>query len=349
MDKNNNSVSDDIQKLKAKLETSNLPEDLKDKIQISIIRLERMSALRSYSSDYEVTSKYIDTLTQIPWGIKTADNLDINNAKRILDQNHFGMNDIKERVLEYLASMHFNTEQGAPILCFVGLQGIGKTTIAKSISEALGRNFERISLGGVSSVLEIRGQSKVNPDAEPGYIIKSIIRAKSMNPVILLDEFDKISDEGGVRSAIMATFLEILDPEQNGDFTDHYIDYPIDLSNVMFILTANNLGTISSALLDRLEIIRFTSYTDEEKLKIAIDYLMPKVYRSIGLNKEQFQIDENVFPDIIRPLGYEAGIRELERILMGMGRKAAKKILVENIKSVKIDSSNLKNFLPIGY
>ena len=340
---------DDIQNLKDKITNNFLPSTLKENTEIILRRLERMSKFKSYSSDYEIASKYIDTITQIPWNTLTHDNLDLLNAQSVLDKNHYGMNDVKDRVLEYLASMNFNKEQSAPILCFVGLQGIGKTTIAKSIAEALNRNFVRIALGGISSVLEIRGQSKVNPDAEPGYIIKAIARSGSMNPVILLDEFDKISDEGSVRSAIMATFLEILDPEQNASFIDHYIDFPIDLSKVMFILTANNLGTISSALLDRLEIIRFSSYSDDEKLKIAKDFIMPKVYTHIGLSESQIKIDDDIWTDIIRPLGYEAGIRELERVLMNIGRRVAKKILLEKIDSVEINKNNLKQFLPIGY
>ncbi len=340
---------DDIKNLKEKIESIYIPPVLKENIEALISRLDRASKFQSYSSDYEVISKYIDTITKVPWNKSTSDNLDIGNAKQILDKNHYGIIDVKERILEYLSSMNFNKEQPAPILCFVGLQGIGKTTIARSIAEALNRKFVRIPLGGLSSVLEIRGQSKVNPDAEPGYIVKALIKAGSNNPVILLDEFDKISDDGSVRSSIMATFLEILDPEQNNSFSDHYIDYPIDLSKVMFILTANNLGTISSALLDRLEIIRFSSYTDEEKLRIAKDYIMPKVYKNIGLNNKQLIIDDDVWSDIIRPLGYEAGIRELERILMNIARKVAKKILTEHVDTVTINTENLKNFLPIGY
>jgi ATP-dependent Lon protease len=340
---------DDIQVLKDKITNNFLPDALRENSEIILRRLDRMSKFKSYSSDYEIASKYIDTITQIPWDKKTEDNLDINNAKMIMDKNHYGMDPVKERVLEYLASMNFNKQQPAPILCFVGLQGIGKTTIANSIAEALNRNFVRIALGGLASVLEIRGQSKVNADAEPGYIIKALIRAKSMNPVILLDEFDKISDEGSVRSSVMATFLEILDPEQNTAFLDHYIDYPVNLSNVMFILTANNLSTLSSALLDRIEIIRFSSYSDEEKLKIAKDFILPKLYTRLGLNSSQIKFDDDVWNDMIRPLGYEAGIRELERVLMNIGRRVSKKILMDKVDSVQITKSNLKEYLPIGY
>ncbi len=342
-------MNEELLKLKNKVDTTEIPIDLKEKVDGMLKRLERMSQHGNYSSEYEIVSKYINVVTEYPWNKSTTDNLDIKNAKDILDKEHYGINDVKERILEYIAAMNMNNTQQAPILCFVGLQGIGKTTMGKSIADALGRKFIRISLGGMGSSLEIRGQSKATPDAEEGYIIKALIRLQSNNPVILLDEVDKISDEKSVRSSIMATLLELLDPEQNSTFFDHYMDYPVNLSKVMFILTANNLGSISSALLDRLEIIRFSSYTDEEKLIISKEYIMPKVYTTIGITKDQLEIGDDVWTNIIRPLGYEAGIRELERTLMGIARKAAKQILLDNETKVVITNDNVKTYLPLGY
>jgi ATP-dependent Lon protease len=342
-------MTEDIQKLQDKLKAVDIPEELKEKLDLLITRLERMSRFENYSSEYETLSRYINVISTYPWNRYSEDNLDLEHAKYVLDKNHFGINNVKERVLEYLAIMNLNRNQAAPIICFVGLQGIGKTTMSKSISEALGRKFIRISLGGMASVLDIRGQSKVNPDAEEGYIIKSMTRAGTSNPVILLDEIDKISDESNLRSGIFAALLEILDPEQNTSFLDHYLDFPVNLSKAMFILTANNLGTISSALLDRLEIIRFSSYTDEEKMRIAKEYLLPKVYKETGLQQDEFKINEDVWTNIVRPLGYEAGIRELERTIMAIARKAAKQILLKETSMVVITNENLKSYLPERY
>lgn len=342
-------MTEDIQKLQDKLKDLDIPEDLKEKLDLLVARLERMSKFENYSSEYETLSRYINVISTYPWNKYSEDNLDLEHAKSVLDKNHFGINNVKERVLEYLAIMNLNRDQAAPIICFVGLQGIGKTTMSKSIAEALGRKFVRISLGGMASVLEIRGQSKVNPDAEEGYIIKSITRAGTSNPVILLDEVDKISDEANLRSGIFAALLEILDPEQNTSFLDHYLDFPVNLSKAMFILTANNLGTISSALLDRLEIIRFSSYTDEEKMTIAKEYLLPKVYKETGLTENTFKINVDVWNNIIRPLGYEAGIRELERTIMAIARKVAKQILLKETSQVIITNENLKIYLPERY
>ena len=342
-------MTEDIQKLQDKLKAVDIPEELKEKLDLLITRLERMSRFENYSSEYETLSRYINVISTYPWNRYSEDNLDLEHAKYVLDKNHFGITNVKERVLEYLAIMNLNRNQAAPIICFVGLQGIGKTTMSKSISEALGRKFIRISLGGMASVLDIRGQSKVNPDAEEGYIIKSMTRAGTSNPVILLDEIDKISDESNLRSGIFAALLEILDPEQNTSFLDHYLDFPVNLSKAMFILTANNLGTISSALLDRLEIIRFSSYTDEEKMRIAKEYLLPKVYKETGLQQDEFKINEDVWTNIVRPLGYEAGIRELERTIMAIARKAAKQILLKETSMVVITNENLKSYLPERY
>ena len=231
-------------------------------------------------------------------------------------------------------------------MLLVGLQGVGKTTLAISVAEALGREYVRIAMGGIGSTLELRGTSKSLPDAEPGQIIKALIKAGVKNPLILLDEIEKSSGEQGLRSDIMAVLLEILDPNQNKSFRDHYIDYPIDLSNVMFICSANNTGTLSAALMDRMEIIKMPSYTDQEKIVIARDYLMPKIIEMSGLQPEELQIDPNLWPGVVRPFGFDTGIRSLGRTLESIARKVAKEIVEGKTTKVYITADNLKYYLP---
>lgn len=236
---------------------------------------------------------------------------------------------------------------GVPTLCFVGVQGVGKTTMAKSIAESLGRSFQKIALGAFASVHEIRGKSRSETGAEPGQIIKALVKSRSMNPVILLDEIDKVSDSSGLRSDIMAALLEILDPEQNREFMDRYLDYPVDLSQVMFITTANNLNGLSSALIDRLELIRFTSYSDEEKQHIAQHYLLPKVRSRSGITAAQLDFSEDVWPLLIRPLGFDPGIRQLERNLTTLSRKVAKLIVSKpGLGKIVITPENFRDFFP---
>lgn len=358
---------EDVRELEAKVYNTPLPATLRENIVKMLKRMVRMAKFGNYSSDYEQVAKYIDWVTSIPWTKYTQDNLDIENAKRVLDSHHYGMMPIKNRIIEYLSVMKLQSQKGmlsmqsddesgnmeklqgssghAPIICFVGLQGIGKTSMAKSIAQAMGKKFVRIALGAMGDVRNLRGESRVNPDAEPGQIIKAIIRASTMNPLILLDEIDKVSGEGGLRSDVNAALLEILDPEQNATFVDHYIDHPVNLSKVMFITTANNLGTISTALLDRLEVIRFTSYSDEEKQVIARDYLFPKVLKAAGLEPNQIEFTPDVWPLIIRPLGYDAGIRQLERNLTNLTRKVARMILEGKGTHFVINPGNVKEFM----
>lgn len=234
----------------------------------------------------------------------------------------------------------------APILCFVGIQGVGKTSMAKSIATALGREFVRIALGGLGGVTELRGRSRGEVDAEPGQVVKALIRTKTMNPLILLDEVDKVSSETGLRADVMAALLEILDPEQNATFIDKYIDYPIDLSRCIFICTANNLGGISAALLDRLEIIRFGSYNDSDKVMIAKNYLLPKVREATGITEQQLSFDDAVWPLVIRPLGFDAGVRQLERTLTELARKVALQIVQGLSTGVKITPENFRQYIP---
>jgi ATP-dependent Lon protease len=234
----------------------------------------------------------------------------------------------------------------APILCFVGIQGVGKTSMAKSIATALNRKFVRVSLGAMGSVTELRGRSRGEPDAEPGQIIKGLIRTGSMNPLILLDEIDKTSSATGLRADIMAALLEILDPEQNSTFMDKYLDFPVDLSKVMFITTANNLGGISAALLDRLEVIRFGSYTDAEKIMIAKNYLLPKVREATGITEAQLSFADDAWELVVRPLGFDAGVRQLERTLTELCRKVAMQIVQGLSTGVKITKENFRQYIP---
>lgn len=329
-----------------------IPEDLKDRIDKMLKRLNRMASTGGYAEQFDNISRYVDTVCSIPWVAKTEDKLDLANAKTLLDKNHFGMETTKDRILEYLATMQLMRRQGedavarSPVLLFVGLQGIGKTTLAISIAEALERKFVRIAMGAIGSVLELRGRSKVFPEAEPGQIIKAIIKTGVKNPVILLDEIEKASGEAGLRADVMATLLEILDPAQNIEFRDHYIDYPINLSDVMFICSANNLGTLSAALMDRMEIIKLASYTDPEKIAIARDYLLPKVIERSGLRANELTIDPDLWPNIVRPFGFDSGIRSLNRTLESICRKVAKEIVEGKNESVNLTAENLKYYLP---
>ncbi len=361
-------VTDEIEALKVKVEKAKLPEGLKTKAEGMILRLIKMSQKGSYSQEFEPVSNYINWVTQIPFGVYTQDFIEIDQVKQTIDKYNYGLEPIKSRILEYLAVLKLQTKpvattdsavdlseemarlQGnsshAPILCFVGIQGVGKTSMAKAISIALGRKFMRIALGGVGNVTEIRGIPRGSADAEPGQIIKSLIRAGSMNPLILLDEVDKTSSQTGIRNDVMAALLEILDPEQNSTFMDKYLDYPVDLSQCIFICTANNLGGITAALLDRLEVIRFGSYSDDEKMAIAKNYLLPKVRESTGLKENQLSFADDVWPLVIRPLGFDAGVRQLERTLTELARKVALQIVQGVTKGIQINKENFRQYIP---
>lgn len=365
-------VGREIEALRAKVKNSKLPADLKDRAEGMVLRLIKMSQKGNFSQEFEPVSEYINWVTQIPFGSYENENLELTNAKAILDKYNYGLEPVKSRIMEYLAVLKLqrdkegvgtidpnNVDQAvsqmaklegssshAPILCFVGIQGVGKTSMAKAISIALNRKFMRISLGGLSSVTEIRGITRGQLNAEPGQIIKALIRTLSMNPLILLDEIEKVSSSGGVKADVMAALLEILDPEQNSTFMDKYLDYPIDLSKVMFICTANNLGGISAALLDRLEVIRFGSYTDNDKMMIAKNYLLPKVRQATGITEAQLSFDDDVWALVIRPLGFDAGVRQLERTLTELARKVALQIVQGLTTGVKITKENFRQYIP---
>lgn len=342
-------ISADIQKLQKLLEGASLPPELRSKAEDMLARISRQAQHGSYTADFEQTQHYIDWITHLPWGVSTKDTLDLGHVKQILDSHHFGLEDLKERFLEYISVMIMNNRQTdstfrAPILLLVGLVGTGKTTISKSIAEALGRKFVRLPFGGMSSALDLRGQSRAVPDAEPGQIIKNIRRSGSSNPVFLLDEIDRVADSA--RGEIMGVLVELLDPEQNMSFTDHYLDYPFDLSQVMFIATANNTTHISPAVMDRLEPVLMPSYTDEEKIKIGKDYILPVQLKNASLSPETIIIEESVWPKIVRPLGFDAGIRTLERTIEGMVRKISKLIVENKGRQFTVNEGNLKQFLP---
>ena len=354
-------LTNEVAKLEDRVKKASLPPDLEEKAQEFLVRLTRMAQTSGFSNEFDNVAHYIDWITDLPWIKRSDDILDLNHAKEILDKNHYDLKEIKERILEYLAVMGLRKDtkdkketedknsgvlkfMRAPILCFVGLVGTGKTTIAYSIAEAMGRKFGRIPFGGMGDPLDLRGQSRVRLDAEVGQVIKTIRRTQTKNPVILLDEIDRVAEE--TRSDIMGVLVELLDPEQNMAFTDHYIDYPFDLSEVLFIATCNNTTNISTAVLDRLEPIQMPSYTDEEKTAIGRDYVLPAVMREAGLSPDNLKIDDSVWPKIVRPLGYDAGVRTLERTLNGICRKIAKLIIENKGRSFHLTPDNIKDFLP---
>lgn len=349
------SIDAQVQKLEEKVKALNLPADFLEKIE-GMINLLRASLKGNNASfiNFESVSSYVNWITSLPFNKETKDILDLHQARQVLDKNHYGLEGVKNRILEYLASiilgMQHNTTDGAlraPILCLIGLVGTGKTTLAYSIAQALGRRFERIPFGGMGDARALRGQSRAFPDAEPGAVIKKIVHAQSKNAVILLDELDRITEDA--RSDIMGVLVELLDPEQNKAFSDHYIDYPFDLSRILFVATANNTTNISTAVLDRLEILQMPSYTDEEKTAIAKSYLFPKIRSQTGLAQNQLAVDDTVWPMVIRPLGFDSGIRSLERTIEGICRKTARLIVEGRVPpgaSINITNENFKQFLP---
>lgn len=340
---------EDIKLLEDKIKQGSIPQELKIKCQSMIDRLMRMATSVSYMQEYDSTARYLDWVVNLPWKTKSHDNLSLDAAKKILDKNHYGLGQIKERVLEYISVVSLKTAANdtkvkAPSLLLLGLVGTGKTTMAYSIAEALGRKFGRIPMGGMGDALQLRGRSRAYPDAEPGQIVKVIRRVGTNNPVILLDEIDRVTGEA--KADIMGVLVELLDPEQNSSFLDHFIDFPIDLSDVLFITTANNTSGIATAVLDRLEVMEMPTYTDEQKTTIGKEYLLPRAITAAGLKPNELIFDETVWAQIIRPLGFDAGMRTLDRTINGICRKIAKLKLEGKITSLKLTAENLKGYLP---
>jgi ATP-dependent Lon protease len=330
----------EVEELRDKIENSGMPNETK---QAALRELDRYEKLPASSAESGVIRNYIDWLLSLPWTEATEDILDIERAEGILDEDHFGLEKVKERVLEYLAVQQLTRSLKGPILCLVGPPGVGKTSLARSIARSLNRNFVRISLGGVRDESEIRGHRRTYVGAMPGRIIQGMKKAKTINPVFLLDEIDKMSSD--FRGDPSAALLEVLDPEQNHNFSDHYIEEPYNLSKVMFIATANTLSSIPGPLLDRMEVISIAGYTELEKVHIASDHLLPKQVQEHGLSKGKLQVREDALLDIIRYYTREAGVRALERQLATVCRKAAKILVTEDRKRIVVTEKSVVEFL----
>ncbi len=330
----------EVEELKVKIKEANMPEHME---KIALKELTRYERIPTSSPENTNIRTYLDWLINLPWSKKTEDHLDVNHAEKILNEDHHGLEKVKERVLEYLAVQQLTNSLRGPILCLVGPPGVGKTSLARSIARSLERKFVRVSLGGVRDESEIRGHRRTYIGAMPGRIIQGMKRAETINPVFLLDEIDKMSND--FRGDPSSAMLEVLDPEQNHSFSDHYIEEPYDLSNVMFIATANNLGAIPGPLRDRMEIISIAGYTELEKLHIAKDHLLPKQIQEHGLTKKMFQIRDEAIMSLIRYYTREAGVRSLERQLASLCRKAVRLIVGENRKKVVISEKKIEEYL----
>lgn len=334
-------LTSEVEEYKEKLKKIKAPKETKEKIEKEINKFSRTSL---GSPDSSVSRTYLDTIFSLPWNKETRDKLDLKNAREILDEQHYGLEKVKDRILEYLAIRKLSKSLKGPIVCLVGPPGVGKTSIAKSIAEALGKKFVRISLGGVRDEAEIRGHRRTYVGSIPGRIINGIKEAQTKNPVFLLDEIDKMAaDYKGDPSSAM---LEVLDPEQNKTFVDHYLEVPFDLSKILFVTTANSLSTIPGPLLDRMEIIEVSGYIEEEKLNIAQKYLLPKQIKENGLKEGFVTIEESAMRDVINYYTREAGVRTLERTIGKICRKIAKKFVEDpSLEDVLVTSKDLEEYL----
>lgn len=344
-----NAAERDLAVLNKKLEGIEMPPELQEKCRSMIDRLQRMFSQGFYSEEFEKVSHYIDWVVKVPWTKRVERPIDLATIKNSMDSSHYGMDIVKERILEYMSVLKLRSARNlgvarAPIICLVGLVGTGKTTFAYALSEALGRPIARIPFGGLGSARDLRGQSRLHVEAEPGYIVRALCDSGVKNPILLLDEIDRVTEEA--RMDIMGVLVELLDPTQNNRFLDHFIDYPVDLSEVMFIATANNTGNLATAVMDRLEPIMMPSYSDEEKTHIAQEFLFPKSLKDAGMDASTISIDPNLWPIIIRPLGYDAGIRTLGRTIDGIVRKVAMMNVTGEAKTVHLTPDNIKQFLP---
>ncbi|QGQ47433.1 endopeptidase La [Metabacillus sediminilitoris] len=330
----------EVSSIQDRIEQAGMPDNIKT---LALKELDRYEKIPSSSAESAVIRNYIEWLLSLPWSNATEDRLDINIAEEILNEEHYGLEKVKERVLEYLAVQQLTKSLKGPILCLAGPPGVGKTSLARSVAKSLNRHFVRISLGGVRDESEIRGHRRTYVGAMPGRIIQGMKKAGTINPVFLLDEIDKMSSD--FRGDPSAALLEVLDPEQNHTFSDHYIEETYDLSKVMFIATANNLATIPGPLRDRMEIINIAGYTELEKVHIGKEHLLPKQLQEHGLKKSHLQIRDDALQSIIRYYTREAGVRGLERQLATVCRKAARLIVKESRKKIIITDKNLEEFL----
>ncbi len=332
----------EAEELREKIAKAKLPKKVEGKALKEVERLEKMPPM---AAEATVVRNYLDWLLALPWNKGTRDRLDINAAENILEEDHYGLKTAKERILEYLAIRKLAKKMKGPIICFVGPPGVGKTSLGRSIARAMERKFIRISLGGVRDEAEIRGHRRTYVGALPGRIIQGMRQAGVKNPVFLLDEIDKMSTD--FRGDPSSALLEVLDPEQNNSFSDHFIEAPFDLSNVMFITTANIQHNIPRPLLDRMEVIYLSGYTEEEKVQIAVRYLMPKQIKEHGLNKDTLKISENAIRKITQEYTRESGVRNLERQIAKICRKTAKQIVTNKAKKVRVTTKNLNQFLGV--
>ena len=339
----------EFDELHEKIKKAKMPKNV---LKIANKELKRMKKIPSHSPEYTVSRTYLDWLSDMPWSIESKDNNDVINAKEILDEDHFGLEKVKDRIIEHLAVRNLKKSRSkkgevlkSPILCFGGPPGTGKTSIGKSIANAMGRKFVRISLGGVRDEAEIRGHRRTYIGALPGRIITSLKKAGTKNPIFMLDEIDKLGTD--FRGDPSSALLEVLDPEQNFSFNDHYLEVDFDLSNIMFIATANTTDTIPAPLLDRMEVIRLPGYTENEKLEIAKKYLIPKQYNLNGLKQKELSIPVQTLRDIISFYTREAGVRNLDREINKICRKSVKSILLNKTKNLKILPTQIEDYLGV--
>ncbi|QSZ27748.1 endopeptidase La [Aceticella autotrophica] len=330
----------EVEEYRKKIEKADAPQEVKEKAYHELERLRKMSPGTAESS---IIRTYLDWLIELPWNYETKDMLDLKRAEKILNEDHYGLQKVKERILEFLAVRSYYEKMKSPILCLVGPPGVGKTSFGRSIARAMDRKFVRMSLGGVRDEAEIRGHRRTYVGAIPGGIINSIKTAGSKNPVFLFDEIDKISSD--FRGDPASAMLEVLDPEQNNTFRDHYLDLPFDLSKVLFITTANTLDTIPLPLIDRMEVIYISGYTEAEKIHIAKDYLIPRILKDHGVDENKIKIQDSAIIGIITEYTREAGVRLLEQNLSKIVRKAIKKIVEDDLRTIKIGKKNLQTYL----
>lgn len=330
----------EIDEYKKQMSELELPAEVVEKINKELDRLYKMPPMMAESA---VIRNYIDVLLSLPWGKFTEDNFDLEVAAQVLDKDHYGLEKVKERILEYLAVRALTKQSKGPILCLVGAPGVGKTSLAHSVARAINRKFTRVSLGGVRDEAEIRGHRRTYIGAMPGRIIHGMQTCGCMNPVFLLDEVDKMASD--FRGDPASALLEVLDPEQNNTFSDHYIEFPFDLSHVFWIVTANTVETIPPALLDRMEVIQLTSYTEDEKVKIGELHLLPKERQAHGLSSKTLSVTELALRHVIREYTREAGVRNLERKIAAFCRKTAHRIVTKQVKSAKVTEKNLTKYL----
>ena len=333
---------DEIQEYSEKVQKLNVSEEIREKLMKEVSRL----AKQPYgSAEASVIRNYLDTCLEMPWGKETKERADVEKARAMLDKDHYGLTKVKERILEYIAVRQIHPQAKGKIICLVGPPGVGKTSIAISVAKAMNRKLYRISLGGVRDEADIRGHRKTYIGAMPGRIIDGLIHSGSMNPLLVLDEIDKLASD--MRGDPASALLEVLDSEQNSSFRDHFLEIPVDLSRVMFITTANTTDTIPRPLLDRMEVIELGSYTDEEKVEIARQHLIPKQLKEHGLQKRQLSISEDALRSIISGYTRESGVRILERKIAAICRKAAMKIATEGVKKIAVTPADIKEFLGV--